>query len=70
METNTAVDAVHTDTMNDGTLVTTTWHDTKAEAMTRIASVKGATFRKVFDERKRGAILGNFRAVTWQSVQS
>jgi hypothetical protein len=57
----TAIDSVHTMTMADGTVVTTTWHDTRAQANTRIAQPAAATFRKVFP----CGILGNFRAVTW-----
>lgn len=63
--TNNAIDAVHTMTMTDGTVVTTTWHDDKASALARINAPSVASFRKVFDERTTGSILGNFRAVTW-----
>lgn len=60
-ETNKAIDTIHTMTMRDGTVVTTTWHDTKAQANARIAQPEVASFRKVF----KGGVLGNFRAVTW-----
>lgn len=58
---NKAIDTIHTMTMRDGTVVTTTWHDTKAEANERIQAPAVATFRKVF----LGGVLGAFRAVTW-----
>lgn len=61
METNNAIDTVHTMTMSDGTVVTTTWHNTRREANARINAVAGATFRKVFP----CGILGAFRAVSW-----
>jgi hypothetical protein len=58
---NKAIDTVHTMTLTDGTLVTTTWHDERKDAEARIAAVEGATFRKVFICN----VLGAFRAVTW-----
>lgn len=56
-----AIDTGHTMMMSNGTVVTTTWHDTNAEAKARIAQPSVASFRKVFP----GSVLGNFRAVTW-----
>ncbi len=58
---NAAIDTVHTFTMSCGAVVTTTWHDTKAQAKARIAAPSCAKFRKVF----ACDILGAFRAVTW-----
>lgn len=60
---NDALDTVHTMTMKDGTVVTTTWHNTRGAASSRIAKPRYATFRKVFHE-PRGS-LGPYRAVTW-----
>lgn len=53
----------HPFTHKDGTVVTTTWHDTRRDALFRIATPKTATFRKVFHEKHN--ILGAYRAVTW-----
>lgn len=63
--TNKAIDTVHTMTMKDGTIVTTTWHDTIEQANARIAAPLVASFRKVFP----CGILGAFRAVTWESAK-
>ncbi len=60
METK-AIETVHTMTMRDGTVVTTTWHDTRAAAAARIAEPAIASWRKVLP----GGCLGAFRAVTW-----
>lgn len=60
---NDAIDTVHTMTMRDGTVVTTTWHNTRREANARIAAPAVASFRKVFP----GGVLGKFRAVTWSA---
>ena len=60
---NEAINTVHTMTMRDGTVVTTTWHNTKAVAKARIAAPTSATFRKVFP----GGCLGAYRAVTWEA---
>ena len=42
--------------------VVTTWHATQSEAASRVASVAGKVFGKVFP----GGTLGQFRAVTWE----
>ena len=60
---NDAIDSVHTMTMTDGTVVTTTWHNTKREALARIAAPTVAAFRKVLP----GGVLGAYRAVTWSA---
>lgn len=57
---DTAIAPVHTMTMRDGTVITTTWNDTHKQAATRIAAP--AVFRKVFP----CGVLGAFRVVTWE----
>lgn len=59
--TQPAITSVHTFTMTDGTLIKTTWHDTKAEAKARITSESSASVRSVHPDN----IFGAFRAVTW-----
>lgn len=59
--TTHAVDCIHTLTMTDGSVVTTTWHDTRDAANARISEPYLASFRQVLP----GGALGAFRAVTW-----
>ena len=58
-----AIDTVHTLKMSDGRVITTTWHDTKAEANKRIKNTAGRdpSHDRVLPDK----ILGNFKAVTW-----
>lgn len=54
----------HRYTMKDGTVVTTTWHESRVAANRRIKKPAVATFRKVFHEPR--SALGPYRAVTWE----
>ena len=58
-----AIDTVHTLKMKDGRVITTTWHDTRAEANKRVKSTAGRDPSK--DRVLPGGVLGQFRAVTW-----
>lgn len=59
----TAIDTVHTLKMSNGRVITTTWHDTRAEANKRVKSTAGRDPK--YDRVLPDKVLGNFKAVTW-----
>lgn len=62
-EAKKAFEGVHTLSMPDGRVITTTWHNTRAQAKARIKDTMGRDpdYDRVFPDK----VLGNFRAVTW-----
>lgn len=58
-----AIDTVHTLKMSDGRVITTTWHNTRAEANKRVKNTAGRDPSK--DRVLPGSVLGKFKAVTW-----
>jgi len=58
-----AIDTVHTLKLRDGRVITTTWHDTRAQANDRIKNTPGRD--PDYDRVLPDKILGNFKAVTW-----
>jgi hypothetical protein len=55
----TALKDTHTNTWADGTVQTTTWHNTRGAALNRVTGLNGRVFSS------SGGCLGKFRAVSW-----